>query len=64
MQAYNLADVVDRVMPYGSIMAGDWQRGVSWKELRAKKRNAKKESKRRERRNAKQALDPFDDGES
>jgi len=64
MQKYNLADVVDRVMPYGSIMAGDWQRGVSWKELRANKRNAKKESKRRERRNAKQALDPFDDGES
>jgi len=31
--------------------------------LRANKRNAKKESKRRERRNAKQKLDPFDDGE-
>ena len=63
MRDYNLADVVDRVLPYGSIMAGDWQRGVSWKELRANKRNAKKESKRRERRNAKQKLDPFDDGE-
>jgi len=24
MQEYNLADVVDRVLPYGSIMAGDW----------------------------------------
>jgi len=63
MQDYKLADVVDRVLPYGSIMAGDWQRGVSWKELRANKRNAKKESKRRERRNAKQNLNPFDDGE-
>ena len=49
MQVYDLADVVDRVMPYGSIMAGDWQRGVSWKEMRANKRNAKKEATRRER---------------
>jgi len=45
-------------------MAGDWQRGVSWKELRANKRNAKKQGKRRERRNAKQNLDPFDDTEN
>ena len=51
-------------MPYGSIMAGDWQRGVSWKEMRANKRNAKKEATRRDRRNAKQGLDPFDDAES
>jgi len=64
MQVYNLANVVDRVMPYGSIMAGDWQRGVSWKEMRANKRNAKKEATRRERRNAKQGLDPFNDAES
>jgi len=33
MHEYSIADVVDRVMPYGSIMAGDWQRGVSWKEM-------------------------------
>ena len=64
MQVYDLADVVDRVMPYGSIMAGDWQRGVSWKEMRANKRNAKKEATRRDRRNAKQGLDPFNDAES
>ena len=61
MEKYDLADVVDRVLPYGSIMAGDWQRGVSWKEMRANKRNAKKEVNRRERRTAKQMLGPFDD---
>ena len=49
MQVYNLANVVDRVMPYGSIVAGDWQRCVSWKEMRANMRNAKKEATRRER---------------
>ena len=30
MHEYSLVDVMDRVMPYGSIMACDWQRGVSW----------------------------------
>ncbi len=28
MAKFNLADIVERVMPYGSIMAGDWQRDV------------------------------------
>ena len=64
MQEYSLADVVDRVMPYGSIMACDWQRGVSWKEMWANKRNTRKEATRQERRNAKQELVPFDDRES
>lgn len=32
-----LADVFDRVMPYGSIMAGDWQKDAPWR----KKRDAK-----------------------
>jgi RNA-splicing ligase RtcB len=61
MDQYQLANVVDRVLPFGSIMAGNWQRDVSWKQLRANKRNAKKQAKRRERRNARQNLDPFDD---
>lgn len=63
MAKYNLADVVDRVMPYGSIMAGDWQRDVSWKDLRAAKRNAKKQRNRSDRRNAKQQLDSSRDDE-
>jgi len=36
MKAFGLADVLDRVMPYGSIMAGDWQQDAPW---RKKKRN-------------------------
>ena len=60
MQTFGLADVVDRVLPFGSIMAGDWQRGISWKEIRAEKRAAKHRDKRHERRSAKQQLDPRD----
>jgi len=61
MQAFDLAEVVDRVLPYGSIMAGDWQRGISWKEFRAEKRAAKNREKRKERRTAKQRSDYLDD---
>ena len=60
MQTFGLADVVDRVLPFGSIMAGDWQRGISWKELRAEKRAAKHRDTRHTRRSAKQQLDPRD----
>ena len=34
MRAFGLADVVDRVLPYGSIMAGDWERDAPWKRRR------------------------------
>jgi len=30
MNDYGLADVVDRVMPYGCIMAGDWKKNSPW----------------------------------
>ena len=63
MQRFDLATVVDRVLPFGSIMSGDWQRNVSWKELRAQKRNAKKQQTRSARRVSKQKLDPLDDGD-
>lgn len=63
MQEFGLAEVVDRVMPYGSIMSGDWQRDVSWKQLRENKRNAKKQRNRSARRVNKQNLDPYNDGE-
>ena len=28
---YGLAEIVDEVTPYGSIMAGDWQRDAPWR---------------------------------
>lgn len=28
---YNLAEVVDEVIPYGSIMAGDWEQNAPWR---------------------------------
>ena len=38
MDEFKLAKVVDEVLPYGSIMAGDWQKNAPWKK---KKRNYK-----------------------
>ncbi len=38
MARYGLADVVDEIKPFGSIMAGDWERDAPWKlRLQAKK---------------------------
>jgi len=34
---YGLADIVDEIIPFGSIMAGDWQKNAPW-------RNKKKRS--------------------
>lgn len=31
MEHFRLASVVDRIMPYGSIMAGDWEKNAPWK---------------------------------
>ena len=31
MARFELAEVVDRVLPHGSIMAGDWERDAPWK---------------------------------
>ncbi|WKN29952.1 RtcB family protein [Porifericola rhodea] len=41
MQTYGLGDVIDEVLPYGSIMAGDWQKNAPWK--RRKKNKKKKQ---------------------
>ena len=38
MKEYNLGTVLDEVIPYGSIMAGNWQKNAPWR----KKRNRKK----------------------
>lgn len=42
MRQFGLADVVDRILPYGSIMAGDWERDAPWR----KKAQAKREARR------------------
>ncbi|PHN00644.1 RtcB family protein [Flavilitoribacter nigricans] len=39
MNTFGLGTVVDEVMPYGCIMAGDWQRNAPWK--RRKKKQVK-----------------------
>ena len=41
MQEFGLGEVVDRIMPYGCIMAGDWQIDAPW---RKKKRRKQAES--------------------
>jgi tRNA-splicing ligase RtcB (3'-phosphate/5'-hydroxy nucleic acid ligase) len=40
IQKYQLADIVDEVIPYGSIMAGDWQSTAPWRKRRDEKRTA------------------------
>lgn len=39
MKAFGLADVVDRIMPFGSIMAGNWQQDAPWRNKRRKKKS-------------------------
>ncbi|WP_298340471.1 RtcB family protein [uncultured Algibacter sp.] len=38
MEEYGLGKVIDKVMPYGCIMAGDWQKNAPWR-VRREKRN-------------------------
>ena len=38
MEEFGLGTVIDEVMPYGCIMAGDWQKNAPWR----KKRDAKR----------------------
>jgi len=39
MEEFGLGEVIDEVMPYGCIMAGDWQKNAPWKNRRRRKRN-------------------------
>lgn len=39
MEYYGLGTIVDRIMPYGCIMAGDWQQDAPWRKRRKKNRN-------------------------
>ncbi|KMW57587.1 Protein RtcB [Candidatus Rhodobacter oscarellae] len=41
MAKFGLADVVDEIVPYGSIMAGDWERDAPWRKKAAAKRAAR-----------------------
>lgn len=37
MKQFNLGEIVDKIMPYGCIMAGDWRIDAPWKKKKAKK---------------------------
>lgn len=41
MNEFGLGTIIDEVIPYGSIMAGDWQKNAPWK-IRREKRNRNK----------------------
>lgn len=45
MKEFGLGEVVDRIMPYGCIMAGDWQKDAPWRKKRARKNARRKERK-------------------
>lgn len=36
MKEFGLGEVVDRIMPYGCIMAGDWKKNAPWKKKKKK----------------------------
>lgn len=37
IEHYGLAEIVDEVVPYGSIMAGDWQKDAPWRRKRERR---------------------------
>jgi len=39
MQHFGLGEIVDKILPYGCIMAGDWLKNAAWKR---KKRSSRK----------------------
>ena len=39
MEEYGLGNVIDEVIPYGCIMAGDWQKNAPWRVKRDKSKN-------------------------
>ena len=38
MDEFNLGNVIDEVLPYGCIMAGDWERNAPWRKRKNLKR--------------------------
>jgi tRNA-splicing ligase RtcB (3'-phosphate/5'-hydroxy nucleic acid ligase) len=45
IESYKLAAVVDEVLPFGTIMAGDWQADAPWRRRKLEKRAARAEVK-------------------
>ena len=41
IERYGLAEIVDEVVPYGSIMAGDWERDAPWRRSRPGREGAR-----------------------
>jgi len=42
MEQFGLGEVIDEVLPYGCIMAGDWQKNAPWRKKRDRKRRRNK----------------------
>ena len=42
MEEFGLGEVIDEVMPYGCIMAGDWQANAPWRKKLEKRKSIKK----------------------
>ncbi|MCL6220790.1 RtcB family protein [Zunongwangia pacifica] len=40
MADFKLGNVLDEVIPYGSIMAGDWQKNAPWRKRKRRRRNS------------------------
>lgn len=38
MKEFGLGEVVDEIMPYGCIMAGDWKKDAPWRKKKGKRR--------------------------
>ena len=34
IESFGLAEIVDEIVPYGSIMAGDWEKDAPWRKKR------------------------------
>lgn len=45
MDEFGLGKVIDEVMPYGCIMAGDWQKNAPWRVQREKEKKTKRKSR-------------------
>jgi RNA-splicing ligase RtcB len=46
MQEFGLGDVLDEIMPFGCIMAGDWEKDAPWKVKAREKHATRQESKK------------------
>ncbi|MCB0376038.1 MAG: RtcB family protein, partial [Sinomicrobium sp.] len=44
MKEFDLGSVVDEILPYGCIMAGDWAKDAPWKKAREKRLKRKSEN--------------------